>query len=88
MCQSVFRNKPDAQVRFSLINRAQDVPLAKLIDEGELRVHLRVEASRLTPLDELPTAWRNSYFISSLKTVGASVFGYVATDADADEDPS
>ena len=32
MCQSVFRNKPDAQVRFSLINRAQDVPLAKLID--------------------------------------------------------
>ncbi len=40
MCQSVFRNKPDAQVRFSLINRAQDVPLAKLIDEGELREQL------------------------------------------------
>ena len=40
MCQSVFRNKPDAQVRFSLINRAQDVPLAKLIDEGELREEL------------------------------------------------
>ncbi|WP_298804372.1 nicotinate phosphoribosyltransferase [uncultured Lentibacter sp.] len=40
MCQSVFRNKPDAQVRFSLINRAADVPLAKLIDEGELREQL------------------------------------------------
>jgi len=40
MCQSIFRNKPDAQVRFSLINRAQDVPLAKLIDEGELREQL------------------------------------------------
>ena len=40
MCQSVFRNKPDATVRFSLINRAADVPLAKLIDEGELREQL------------------------------------------------
>jgi nicotinate phosphoribosyltransferase len=40
MCQSVFRNKPDATVRFSLINRAKDVPLAKLIDEGELREQL------------------------------------------------
>ena len=40
MCQSVFRNQPDATVRFSLINRAQDVPLAKLIDEGELREQL------------------------------------------------
>ena len=40
MCQSVFRNKPHTQVRFSLINRSQDVPLAKLIDEGELREQL------------------------------------------------
>ena len=40
MCQSVFRNKPDTQVRFSLINRSQDVPLATLIDEGELREQL------------------------------------------------
>jgi nicotinate phosphoribosyltransferase len=40
MCQSVFRNKPDTQVRFSLINRSQEVPLAKLIDEGELREQL------------------------------------------------
>lgn len=40
MCQSVFRNKPDAQVTFSLINRSSSVPLARLIDEGELREQL------------------------------------------------
>ena len=40
MCQSVFRNKPDTQVRFSLINRSKHVPLAHLIDEGELREQL------------------------------------------------
>lgn len=40
MCQSVFRNKRDTQVRFSLINRSKHVPLAKLIDEAELREQL------------------------------------------------
>ena len=40
MCQSVFRNKRDTQVTFSLINRSKHVPLAKLIDEGELREQL------------------------------------------------
>jgi nicotinate phosphoribosyltransferase len=40
MCQSVFRNKPDTQVRFSLINRTTDIRLADLIDEGELREQL------------------------------------------------
>jgi nicotinate phosphoribosyltransferase len=40
MCQSIFRNKPDTQVTFSLINRSQHVPLAQLIDEGELREQL------------------------------------------------
>jgi nicotinate phosphoribosyltransferase len=40
MCQSIFRNKPDTLVTFSLINRSQDIPLAKLIDEGELREQL------------------------------------------------
>ncbi|NBB98286.1 MAG: nicotinate phosphoribosyltransferase [Alphaproteobacteria bacterium] len=40
MCQSVFTNRPDTRVTFSLINRAKDVPLAKLIDEGELREQL------------------------------------------------
>lgn len=40
MCQSVFRNKPDTQVTFSLINRSGHVPLADLIDEGELREQL------------------------------------------------
>jgi len=40
MCQSVFRNKPDTQVTFSLINRSKSVRLAELIDEGELREQL------------------------------------------------
>ncbi|MBE1285184.1 MAG: nicotinate phosphoribosyltransferase [Rhodobacteraceae bacterium] len=40
MCQSVFRNKPDTSVTFSLINRSTHIPLAKLIDEGELREQL------------------------------------------------
>ena len=40
MCQSVFRNKPDTQVTFSLINRTTSIPLADLVDEGELREQL------------------------------------------------
>jgi len=40
MCQSVFRNKPQTDVAFSLINRSNHVPLAHLIDEGELREQL------------------------------------------------
>ncbi|MBJ3761418.1 nicotinate phosphoribosyltransferase [Maribius pontilimi] len=40
MCQSVFRSHPQTQVTFSLINRTTSVPLAKLIDEGELREQL------------------------------------------------
>ncbi len=40
MCQSVFRNKPDTNVTFSLINRSKHVRLADLIDEGELREQL------------------------------------------------
>jgi nicotinate phosphoribosyltransferase len=40
MCQSVFRNKPNTQVTFSLINRSTEIRLADLVDEGELREHL------------------------------------------------
>ncbi len=40
MCQSVFRNKRDTQVTFSLINRTKDIKLAELVDEGELREQL------------------------------------------------
>jgi len=40
MCQSVFRNKRDTQVTFSLINRAKHIRLADMIDEGELREQL------------------------------------------------
>jgi nicotinate phosphoribosyltransferase len=40
MCQSIFRNKPDTEVTFSLINRSKHIPLADLIDERELREQL------------------------------------------------
>jgi nicotinate phosphoribosyltransferase len=40
MCQSVLRKRPDTAVTFSLINRTKNVPLARLIDEGELREQL------------------------------------------------
>ena len=40
MCQSIFRNKPDTTVQFSLINRSRSIRLADLIDEGELREQL------------------------------------------------
>lgn len=49
MAQSVFRNKPDTNVTFSLINRTTSVKLAELIDEGELREHLdHVKSLRLS----------------------------------------
>ncbi|MCB2095403.1 MAG: nicotinate phosphoribosyltransferase [Rhodobacteraceae bacterium] len=40
MCQSVLRNRPDTTVTFSLINRSTHIPLADLVDEGELREQL------------------------------------------------
>ena len=40
MCQSIFRNKPETNVVFSLINRTKSVRLADLVDEGELREQL------------------------------------------------
>jgi nicotinate phosphoribosyltransferase len=40
MCQSIFRNKPDTTVVFSLINRSNRIRLANIIDEGELREQL------------------------------------------------
>ena len=40
MCQSIFRNKPDTTVQFSLINRSSKIKLAELIEEGELREQL------------------------------------------------
>ena len=40
MCQSVFRNSPDTQVTFSLINRSKSIRIADLVDEGELREQL------------------------------------------------
>lgn len=40
MCQSVFKNKRNTKVKFSLINRSKNIPLAEIIDEGRLREQL------------------------------------------------
>ncbi len=49
MCQSVFRNHPNTQVTFSLINRTKTIRLAELVDEGELREQLdHIRSLRLT----------------------------------------
>ena len=40
MCQSIYRNMPDIQVAFSLINRTKAIRLAEIVDEGELREQL------------------------------------------------
>ena len=49
MCQSIFRNKPETTVAFSLINRSRSVRLGDLIDEGELREQLdHVRSLRLS----------------------------------------
>jgi nicotinate phosphoribosyltransferase len=40
MMQTIFQRHRDVRVRFSLINRTPSVPLARLIDEGELRAQL------------------------------------------------
>lgn len=49
MCQTIFRNRPDTRVTFSLINRSTSVRLADLVDEGEVREQLdHVRSLRLT----------------------------------------
>jgi nicotinate phosphoribosyltransferase len=40
MAQTVFERHADVEVEFSLINRSRDVPLARLVDEDELRAQL------------------------------------------------
>ena len=49
MLQTVFRRHMDVEVVFSLINRARDVPLARLISEEALRAQLdHIRGLRLT----------------------------------------
>ena len=40
MAQTIFRRNINTNVKFSLINRTKDVPLAKMIDESVLREQL------------------------------------------------
>lgn len=43
--------------------------------KGRLHVRLRSEQSSLPSREQLPTLWANSYFLNSLKVVGAEVVG-------------
>ena len=40
MAQFVLRNAPNVSVRFSVLNRSEKVPLAKIIDQQELKEQL------------------------------------------------
>lgn len=55
MCQSVFRNKAETQVTFSLINRTKSIRLAEAVDEGELREQL--DHVRSLSLSRGETTW-------------------------------
>jgi nicotinate phosphoribosyltransferase len=49
MLQTVYRRRADVTVEFSLINRSTLIPLARLVDEGELREQLdHARSLRLT----------------------------------------
>jgi nicotinate phosphoribosyltransferase len=49
MLQTVYRRHPDVRVKFSLINRSSEIPLARLIDEDDLRAQLdHIRGLRLT----------------------------------------
>jgi hypothetical protein len=45
------------------------------LEKGRIHVRLRAEEGALPPRNELGALWTNSYFINSLKTVGATVMG-------------
>jgi hypothetical protein len=47
------------------------------LNKGRIRVRLRAEQGVLPPRKELGALWTNSYFINSLKTVGATVTGKI-----------
>ena len=55
MCQSVFRNSPDTNVTFQLINRTTSVRLADVVDETELREQL--DAVRELSLTRGESTW-------------------------------
>ena len=55
MAQSVFLNHRMAQVTFSLINRSGHVPMADMIDEGELREQL--DHVRMLSLSRGESTW-------------------------------
>jgi len=75
MCQSVFRNRPDTTVTFSLINRSTHVPLADLVDEGELREQL--DHIRTLSLSRGESTWlRGNTFYGKRQMFTAEFMGW------------
>ena len=66
MCQSIYRNKPNTNVTFSLINRSSNILLAELVDEGELREQL----DHIRSLSAAGNAMGGARLISSNGTEG------------------
>ena len=75
MCQSVFRNRPDTQVQFSLINRTTAVPLADLIDEGDPSDFLHIVLSGSV---ELFSTWNGRE--TTMATVIPSRYDHIDPD--------
>ncbi len=72
MCQSVFRNRPDATVTFSLINRTHRIRLADLVDEGELREQL--DHVRTLSLSRGESTWMRGNTFYGKRSIFSPVF--------------
>ena len=73
MCQSIYRNKPNTNVTFSLINRSSNILLAELVDEGELREQL--DHIRSLSLTRGESTWlRGNTFTADAKCLGLTLW--------------
>ena len=73
MCQSIYRNKPNTNVTFSLINRSSNILLAELVDEGELREQL--DHIRSLSLTRGESTWlRAILFTADAKCLGLTLW--------------
>ncbi len=72
MCQSIYRNRPDATVTFSLINRSKSIRLADLVDEGELREQL--DHVRTLSLSRGESTWMRGNTFYGKRSIFSSEF--------------
>jgi nicotinate phosphoribosyltransferase len=76
MLQTVFRRHADVRVEFSLINRSAQVPLARLIDEGELREQL--DHIRTLSLSRGESTWlRGNTFYGKRQMFGSEFMAWL-----------